>query len=267
MTKTFIVKEKIQQCFSPSQAIVLMDVVDIYDDVVKVSDFTELKEIVRELAEEQKESRKGINRLDKTMQELAEAQKRTEVKVEELAGEQKESRKSINRLDKAMQELAEAQRITAVELRELKEEHKETRMQLGGLSMAVGYSIEDRAMPYMSDFARKVFGVTATAVDRRNFVYENGSFDEINIYCEGQKNGGNAYVIGECKAQPGIKDAEKFRGVLKRLRENLKGEIYPFIVGYVFNPEVEAYLSAECPEIKLLKSYEFELKYKKAEIA
>lgn len=47
-------------------------------------------------------------------------------------------------------------------------------------------------------------------VDRRNIIYPDGKYDEINIYAEGMKNGKISFIIGECKAQPGKKDIDKF---------------------------------------------------------
>ncbi len=52
---------------------------------VTKEDFSELKSIVKELAEAQKETQKGVGRLDRTMQELAVAQKRTEEEMRNLA--------------------------------------------------------------------------------------------------------------------------------------------------------------------------------------
>ncbi len=51
----------------------------------KREDFTELKEIVRDLGSSMIELKGTVKDLGITVQELAEAQKRTEIKVEELA--------------------------------------------------------------------------------------------------------------------------------------------------------------------------------------
>jgi len=66
------IKRKLENVFNDQQADVLADVITVaYSDLVKTSDFNELKAIVKELAEAQKE--------------LAEAQKRTEIEVQKLA--------------------------------------------------------------------------------------------------------------------------------------------------------------------------------------
>lgn len=59
-------------------------IIDAYTDLVRTSNFNELKGIVKELAQAQKESQKEINRLDNTVQGLAEAQRRTEASLNRL---------------------------------------------------------------------------------------------------------------------------------------------------------------------------------------
>jgi len=51
-------------------------------------DFSELKDIVKELAEAQKNSELRLTRLEKTVEELAEVQKKTEQAIQKLTQEQ-----------------------------------------------------------------------------------------------------------------------------------------------------------------------------------
>ncbi|MCX7754312.1 MAG: hypothetical protein N2117_03575, partial [Anaerolineales bacterium] len=80
--------------------------------LVLTREILELPEIVRELAQAQK-------RTEKRVEELAEAQKRTEQRVEELAEAQKRSEERLTRLEQVVAELAEAQKRTEEELRVL----------------------------------------------------------------------------------------------------------------------------------------------------
>jgi myosin heavy subunit len=93
---------------------------------VTKEDFSELKSIVKELAEAQKNSEVRLTRLEKAVEELAEAQKNSEVRltrlekaVEELAEAQKNSEVRLTRLEKAVEELAEAQKNSEVRLTRL----------------------------------------------------------------------------------------------------------------------------------------------------
>jgi len=233
-------KSKFVKVFSPEQSEVLSEVInDAYSELVKTSDFNELKDIVKYLGAK-------MGDLAEAQRQLAEAQKQTEKKVEELA---------------------EAQKQTEKELRELVVEHKETRRQLGGLSQDVGYGLEDKAMPYMVDFVKKNYGIDAELVKRKNIVYPNGKYDELNIYVEGTKQGKKVFVIGECKSQPSKKDADKFHQVYERVKTALDGEIFLFMVGYSFDPTIENYIEEKYPEISMFMSYDFELNYKKVSVA
>jgi len=122
--------------------------------------------------------------------------------------------------------------------------------------MDVGYGIEDKMIPHLRQFALHEFGIEVTLVDRRNVFYPDGNHDEVNLYVEGKKDGHTQYLIGECKAQPGKKDFDKFSQELKRLQSVLKGEITPFMVGYHFAPEVESYAVEQYPQILRYKTFQ-----------
>jgi hypothetical protein len=105
MIMTDDVKEKLEKVFPKKQAVVLTEVfVRFQDGLVQAGDFNELKGIVKELAE---------------------AQKRTEVKVEELAEEQKKLTVEVKGLAQAQKELAEEQKKLTVEVKGLAEAQKE----------------------------------------------------------------------------------------------------------------------------------------------
>ena len=169
----------------------------------------------------------------------------------------------VGALADAQKELTEAQKRTENELHELVVDHKETRRQLGGIADTVGYGLEDKIIPFMPDFVKKNYGMEAARVERKNIVYPNGRFDELNIYVEGTKDGKDAFAVGECKSQPGKKDIDKFHEIIERVKTVLKGEIFLFMVGYSFDPEVESYSRENYPQIALVKSYTFDLEYKR----
>ena len=210
---------------------------------------------VEELAEAQKRTEQRIDSLTQRMEELAEAQKRTEQRVEELTEAQK-------RTEQRMDSLTQALTQTQLELKQLVEEHKITRKLLGDLTNTVGYGLEDTIMKYIHDYALKEYGIAISTVDRRYITYPDGRYDEINIYAEGTKNGTNVYLIGESKAQLGKKDADNFNKMISRLHNQLQGEIIPFLVCYSCAPDVEQYISNTYPIIRIHKSFEF-YKYKK----
>jgi hypothetical protein len=129
----------------------------------------------------------------------------------------------------------------------------------------VGHGLEDKIFPYLFDFAKREYGVEVETVDRRNVIYPDGRFDEVNIYVEGRRNGERVYIIGECKSSPTVKEINNFVKMIERLSAHLKAKVYPFIVGYTYSPSVEGYLKDTYPELKVMKSFEFELRYKPIE--
>lgn len=189
-----------------------------------------------------------FNDLKDAVKELTHAQKRTEIRMEELAEAQKE--------------LAEAQRNTELTVSSLSLTVKDIKKQLGGLAIAVGYEIEDRIIPHMYDFGKREFDTDVKLVERRNLVYPDGKYDEINIYAEGTKKGHPVFIIGECRAQPGRKDFDRFSRMTECVKKTVGGDICAFIAGYSFSPEVEAYAKKKYPDIRMYKTYEFELKSK-----
>ena len=202
---------------------------------------------LEELAEAQARTEKRLDSLTVQVQELAAAQARTEQRLEELATAQA-------RTEARVEELAKAQARTEEKL-------EETRKEVGGLSMAVGYGLEDRVIPYIPLFAKETYRMKVQVVDRRFILCDEGQYEEVNIYAEGTSDEGPCFLIGECKAQPGKKDADRFAKKIARLSTKLNGKIYPLFVGYLFSPEVEEYFRSTCPEIRIMKSFQFPLLY------
>ncbi|MDY6862063.1 MAG: hypothetical protein SV062_03635 [Thermodesulfobacteriota bacterium] len=210
------IKKRLESAFDKAQAALLSEVItEAYSDLVKTGDFNELKEIVRELAE---------------------AQKRTDIKVGELA---------------------EAQKRTENELHELVIEHKETRKQLGGISDTVGYGLEDKSFKALPDLLKRDFNLIVRGKLKRQYIKDNkGKEIELNIIGEAVKDGREIVIVGECKSQLSKNDVNEFvRRKLKRLDVVFK-EIFPVLVTYMTSePDAEKY--AEDRGIALYYSYDF----------
>ncbi len=105
-------------------------------NTVRKEDFSELKGVMKELAQAQK-------RTENRMEELAQAQKRTENRMEELAEAQKRTENRMEELTEAqkrtenrMEELAEAQKRTEIRVGELTEAQKRTEIRVEELTEA-----------------------------------------------------------------------------------------------------------------------------------
>ncbi len=237
----------------------------------------ETSQSIRELTKSQQGLMASQDRMDVRMEELAQAQAKTEIRFEKLAETQERMGVRMEELAQAqakteirLEKLAETQERMGIRIEKLTEAQERTEktvrmlvlnqktmsVQLGGLSMAVGYGIEDKIMPDLKSFALQKYGIEVMMVDRRNVVYPDGKYDEINLYAEGVRNSRPVFLIGECKAQPGKKDFDRFDKMISRLQSVLRGEIVPFIVGYHYAPEVEAYADSRYSRISRYKTFQ-----------
>jgi chromosome segregation ATPase len=254
MINTLKIYDTLQQTLEPTAAKAIADIFGlIYEDLqntVTKSDFTELKEIVRDLGEAQKVTEAKVGSLVDRVEELAEAQKRTEARVEELAEAQK-------RTEARIEELAVAQTETQKELKLLVEEHKETRKQLGGLTNTVGYTLENEAYKGLPSLLKKEHKILVKGKLKRQFVSDGrGGQFEINIYGQASKNGKVFTIIGESKSQLSKKGIDEFlRRKISRLKSAHKN-IFPVLVTHMIaEPDAEDY--AKKKGIAVFYSYDF----------
>ncbi|SFM44245.1 hypothetical protein [Thermodesulforhabdus norvegica] len=134
------------------------------EESVTKSEFNELKEIVKQLAEAQRKTEERINELaeaqrvteervgrleaaveklveaqrdtEERVKELAEAQRRTEERVRELAEAQRVTEERVGRLEATVEKLVEAQRDIEKKVKELAEAQKKTEQRLNELAEA-----------------------------------------------------------------------------------------------------------------------------------
>ena len=225
-------RRKLESVFDKKRATVLSEVItDAYRDLVKTSDFNELKDIVRDL---------GIK-----VGDLAEAQKRTELRVEELAGAQKE-------FAGAQKELAEAQKRTEVSVATLARGLDATRTELGGLSRSVSYSLENEAYRQLPRFLKERYHIEVT--ERMIRLELEG--EEINIFAHGRRNGEDFLIVGETELRLSsvgkLKQLEKKVSLVKR---HYPGEcISLMITHFARQPVLEA---AKEKGIIVIQSFEW----------
>ncbi|WP_448563168.1 hypothetical protein [Trichothermofontia sp.] len=223
-------QQQLRAAFNDQQAALLAEVVtEAYAELVKTHDFNELKEIVRELAQAQ-------TRTEQRLDELAQAQTRTEQRVEELAAD-------LRTLTATVQTLAEGQ--------------QDLRQQLGGLAMTVGYVLENEAYKALPALLARDYGLVVSTPLKRSYVTDaQGRSLEVNIFGEGNHQGTLVTLIGESKAQLSIPAIQRF---IRTRLEPLKAvfpHIFPILITHmVSSPEVETY--AQEQGIALYYSYQF----------
>jgi len=187
---------KLSTVFKRRQTVILAEVVtDAYSDLVKTGDFNELKAIVKGLAEAQ-------NRTEVRMEELAEAQQRTEVRMGELAEAQQrteirmgELAEAQQRTESRMEELTVAQKETQHHVQMLVRQMGETNRALGGLGHSVAYALENEAYRMIPAVLAAKYGIQLTARLIRTHV----GGEEINLLGRGQRDGKDILIVGETK--------------------------------------------------------------------
>jgi hypothetical protein len=185
MANLIHLKEKLSRVFSPVQAEVLSEVfIETQNESVKANDFRELKDVVKELAE---------------------AQRKTEVRLEELA---------------------EAQNKTEKELRNLAR-------QVGGLSEALGGSLEDFAIDLVPELLEKYWNFKALDVGRDEFLVR-GKTVEVDLVIRGQIKEKSIIVLGEVKSNVTLNEVYKFLNTVQEIQESNQEEFINKEVRIIF---------------------------------
>ena len=140
MLDTLELYEELSTALEPGAARVLAGAMGkLYREIaatVTKEEFAELKAIVADLAEAQKRTEARLDQLTETVDQLAEAQKRTETRVEELAEAQKRTEARLDELAETVDQLAEAQKRTEARVEELAEAQKRTEARVEELAEA-----------------------------------------------------------------------------------------------------------------------------------
>ncbi len=194
-------QKKLAHWFSPQQAEVLAEVItDAYNSLVKTSDFNELKGIVAQLAQ---------------------AQQRTEQRMDTLA--------------MRMEELAQEVSVVARGLTQVQAD-------LGGLSRSVGYALENEAYRMLPTFLLQQYGLEVT----ERLVRTEIAGEEINIFGKARRNGQTLLIVGESKLQlderrSSRQEEERVLGQLARKVEAVRGlypgmDIVPLLITHYARP-------------------------------
>ncbi len=209
------------------------------ENYVTREDFRELKGIVKELANAQK-------RTEERLEELAEAQKKTEKridtlaqKVEELAEAQKKTEKRVDTLAQKVEELAEAQKNTekrvdtlAQKVEELTEAQKNTEEEVRNLAIGLGETRSqlgglERSVSYSleNEAFRHLPDILKEKYGielKKRLIRTEIKNKEFNIFGIGKRNGKEVVVIGETKLRLDERRIKEGRDIFKDLEEKVR---------------------------------------------
>ena len=215
---------------------------------VTKAEFNELRDVVRDLAEAQK-------RTEERVEQLAEAQKRTEERIEQLAEAQKRTEERVEQLAEAQKRTEERVDQLARQVSELSESVKSLAREVGGLSAMVGGDIEDVAYIVIHDVLKREFGWKVGVLQRTWQTWDKEP-EEVNIFGQAfdpARPEVTIWIVGEAKHNITIKEVNRFIKQLERARRNLGGEIFPVCFCYRARPEVQELIRAH--HINLVFSY------------
>jgi len=212
MLDTLKIYNELKEKLDPAAALAIAELMrTIYSELantVTKTDFKELRDVVQELSEAQ-------NRTEERLEKLVEAQNRTEHELH----------------------------LLVQEVRKLSADQKEIRKELGGLSGTVGYTLEDRAYFTLPPLLHQDFGITLKEELTRKFILnKKGDYIEVNIVGRGAQNGKEILIVGEAKTQLSKSNVNEFiRKKLKQL-EGVHKNLFPVLVTYMISqPDTEEY--------------------------
>lgn len=213
------IRSRLLEQFPDPQATLLAHVfVESYDALVTKAELNELTGVVHDLS--------GV------VKELAEAQKRTEIRVEELAAAQQ-------RTEVRVEELAEAQQRTEVRIEELADAQKRTEFavgdlakQVGGLANALGGSLEDFACDLVPEILEKHWHLVVASASPEEITVGRKP-REIDVVVRGTIDGRPVTVLCEVKSAVSAVEARRFLDVVEKARgERPDEDIRPLFFGY-----------------------------------
>ena len=251
---------ELQKVFDARTAQTLLGVLDkvaaqVLQAGVTREDFSELKRVMMELAEEVRklveaqarseerlsgvEERLGgvegrMDRVEAAIGRLTEAQTRSEERLDRLEISTAEHRKATDRLERAIDQL---------------------RQQVGGLSETVGGDIEDIAYIVLHDVLRREFGWQVGPLERtwQNWDTEPEEIDVFGTASDPAQPGRTIWIVGEAKHNLTMGDVERFSQQVERVRQHLKGEMFAVCFCYRARPEVQERVRAA--GLRLVFSY------------
>ncbi|HOK41931.1 MAG TPA: hypothetical protein PLD27_12955 [bacterium] len=147
---TYKIYNHLRNIFNEDIAVEMMKVINeiiitIYEEQNRMAgkeEFNELKEIVKELAEAQKQSEERLDKLTEEVRKLAAVQKRTEQRVEELVEAQKNAEKQIAELSIKVTNLTH---------------------EVGKLASCVEYMLEDETLVYLPFLLKRDYNIEVLA--------------------------------------------------------------------------------------------------------
>jgi len=216
------------------------------EESVTKSEFRELKQITAELQRTTFRLAEAQERTEQRVDRLAEAQERTEQRMDRLAESQERTEQRVDRL-------AAAQERTEHSLEKLAEALAATNRQVGGLSKSMAYALENEAFRKLPAYLKEHWGIEVEKRLVRRFV----AGEEINVFAQALRQGEEILVVGETVLK--LDDFSKLGQLDKNVaavKERFEQPVAPLIVTHFARPEVAE--KARERGVLVVQSFEWE---------
>ena len=216
---------------------------------VTKDEFRELKDIVAELAQAQKKTEQRVN-------ELVEAQKKTEQRLDSLTQKVNELAEAQKKTEQQVNELAKAQKKTEQEIYNLVKRMDVFEERLEGISNSVGYSLENTTYKALPKILLQRYEIEVTDRLLRKYFPVGKKNIQLNIYGHGKRDCEDLVIIGECKVRPSKREITRFKKYAEKVAELEGKKPFYIFVAHDFPPEIEEFLQSN--DISYIWSYELE---------
>lgn len=243
MVTTQVLTNHLETVFTPRQSRVLAEVItDAYSDLVKTSDFNELKAIVKDIALTQQRIAVAQERTEARVEELAAAQQRTEARVEELAIAQERLTAAQERTEARLEGLAAAQQRTEVNLAKLTRVVTEMSSEVGSVTQNMSYALENEAYRMLPALLARDHGIHLS----QRLVRTEIEGVEINFFARGEREGRSICLTGEAKLRLDARNNRRWKTLLDQLDRQAQAvqqrypdcEIVQLVVTHFAQPEI-----------------------------
>ena len=224
------IRGRLLRAFPENQADVLAEVlVESHAELVNRADFHKLTEVVHDLAEAQK-------RTEMRVEELADAQKQTEIHVDELARSQQEMRVTMQEMQASQRDMQGSLQAMQASQQEMQRAIIDLAKQVGGLSNAVGANLEDFACDLVPELLEKYWRFVTVSAGPEELTTADGVGREFDVVVRGTIEGRPVTVLCETKATVSTAEVSKFLRIVEKVRGAYPGEdIRPLFFGYKAN--------------------------------
>ncbi|MEM7538469.1 MAG: hypothetical protein AAF639_40250 [Chloroflexota bacterium] len=250
--------EKFMPAFTEQQSDILADVItEKFENNVKVSDFTELKEIVARIGEKQDRLTAAVEELVTSHQEMRESQQEMRESQQRMQDAIEKMSASIVSLNENQTVLFENQNQMQKDIGSIKATVGNLNKNVSGLGESLGYSLENEAYRLLPAYLERKHNIKLSEPMLRRYVYDQ----EVNILGVGTKDDEPIILVGEAKARLGTNHfAQLWHHVslvhkAQEEGEIAEGEVIPIFVTHMARQQ--AVRKANREEVMIVHSFEW----------